>query len=344
MKKKILISIIIILILLCWVWCYFYFNNTEDLTIESSSNLSMSDISYPTTEDNSNEITEKTTDKINEVLTIKDFNPEDFNNVLKDEEWNIRVLSNIIEGKVEWVRYSFYPNWNIYTVEQYRDWELDWVYDFYYEEWNIMSHWEITWNGWMDYFYTKEWEFIWSWTINLMKSCSFEWCMPYVTIRDWIDVFYYEDNNIREIQKIKSWVPTYITYYTTTWAEMWSLEYGEYLPYSWVEYDFYSDGTIEYEIHYSNWVNNWPYLRYFENGSIQIDRIYKDDKIIKNDIYNEGWELIEIWLFDEEWNKIWSRHFINWKLRKDIIQDENYKLIKIILYDENWDIEQIIED
>jgi hypothetical protein len=46
----------------------------------------MSDISYPTTEDNSNEITEKTTDKINEVLTIKDFNPEDFNNVLKDEE------------------------------------------------------------------------------------------------------------------------------------------------------------------------------------------------------------------------------------------------------------------
>jgi hypothetical protein len=47
----------------------------------------VNDVSYSTTEDNSNELTENTTtDKINEVLTIKDFNSEDFNNVLKDEE------------------------------------------------------------------------------------------------------------------------------------------------------------------------------------------------------------------------------------------------------------------
>ena len=270
------------------------------------------------------------------IKTVKDFNLDDFNTIIRDENDNIIQLSNIIDNAVKWTWYVFYKNWNIRSVGNYSGWNLIWESETYYENWQIMDHRIHMWNTGIDYFYRDNWEFIWSWTIEMFKSCSINWCDPYVTIRDWTDVFYYDDSSIKEIQQKMDWVPVFIKYYSITGLEMWSLEYDDIMPYSWVEYEFYWNGQIETESHYKDGEKNGPHKKYYENWKIFVDAEYKNWTTTKRDVYDEEWYLEDNRIYNEKWEEIqWVMYYRNWKPRK-IIYEEWEGSIKEEYYDENW--------
>lgn len=147
----------------------------------------------------------------------------------------------------------------------------------------------------------------------------------------WWGICYFLINNteLDQNQEIVDWEKT--EYFLWWKWEQWKTYTLKNWKIDWIEYVYYSDGSLMWERKYDNGkilFVTW----YFENWTIMEIKERHDD-LMNNIVYNEDWSIKSQFLRDWECIETYE----NWNIKWKWINKNNHKDWTWIYYDINWE-------
>ena len=224
--------------------------------------------------------------------------------------------------KLDWNFIVYYDNGKIRSNENYKDWKLDWILTWYYKDWSIrLSHNFTNWK-WTKSYFNKNWTLIWTWEEIYTEELN-EIGWTYKSILNWLDISYYDSEQIYKISNYKDW--------ELNWIQTW----------------YYENWKISSICKYNNWIKDWKCLMYDEswNNIKEIEIYYpvNDNNIIGNNVdivgncYDLPNSVATIYIDGEE---VWTSNVWNeWLISTTIPNIDDWKhTILIEILDASWKI------
>ena len=242
MKKKIIICVIILIIICCWIVSYYYLNwyhNKEYVSYYENGQIEVK-WNYKDWKLDWERIGYYENGQIEYKWNYKDWG-FDWEQNFYYKNGQIEVKWNYKDWKLDWERIGYYENGQIEVKWNSKDWELNWEkigyyengeikWKFYYIKWK--KDWKQKWyyndgtlrysqnfvdRKWTIFYYNKDWSLIWTWDETYTDEFDEE-MGEYKSIINWLEIYYYDNGQIREISNYKNWELDWAqTFYYEDW-------------------------------------------------------------------------------------------------------------------------------